>query len=881
MRILRRSVARLENFVMGRRGDQRLREEMEEHLAMQTEENLRAGMSPAEARRQAVLKFGAVEAVREDYHDEQGLPFFENLLQDLRYALRQMHRSPGFTLLTALILTLGIGVNMAIFSIVYHILLEPLPFPQSNQLYAVWARSDAQGNAQIAASGPDFLDYQDHNRSFSRIAEYIRYFSETWTGDGDPKLLHCTGISEGFFDMLGVGPYLGRFYTAKEYSELRNPTTVVSYRFWKSMLGGDPHVIGRVIHVGGGANTIIGVAPPLPDLFPDTDIFAEVTTRPSWEFMKWRSNKFMRVMGRLKPGVTAAMAEDDLIGILRPAPGEPPDVRVQLVPLKEDLVGSVRTQLQIIVLAVVLVLLVACINVAALLLARSARRSAEMAVRLSLGAGRKRLRQQLLTEGFVLTVVACSPGVFAAWLALQLLPRLPALGLPRLEGIHLNGLALLVTTGIAVLTTLLFGWAPSLMFSGLNLASSLKSGRASTGTRHHRFFSSLIVAEIACSMVLSICAGLLLHSYWRLSRVDSGFEPYHMLTTYLRTIYYGPEGRGFWRDVLEGVGSLPGVRAVAVGDCTPGQNVAIATLVFGDRANDPNHAPPAEGCWASSDFFHVSGTPLIRGRFFNSGDNADSAPVVIIDEQAARRYWPGENPIGKLIGVNYTGPGRVGTSAPRMREIVGVVQGMKFGSPESPTEPAVYMPYLQDETHHDLASMSLFVRSVGDPLALDHAIRIRIHAVRPDQPVDAIRSMQDVVSNSLAPRRYSLSLLTAFAALALLVSAVGIYAIVSYTTLQRNREFGIRIAVGATRSNIAVVVFRQGLKLTLIGISLGVGMALLTTQALAQLLFGISPLDATSFCSSVVLLGLISLAACVVPALRSAYLDPVRTLRSE
>lgn len=881
MRTLRRFLSRLANFVMGRRGGRRLREEMEEHLAMQTEENLRAGMSPAEARRQAVLKLGAAEAVREDYHDEQGLPFIENLAQDVRYALRQMRKSPSFALLTGLTLTLGIGVNTAIFSLVYHILLEPLPFPQPTWLYSVWARSDGQGDVRIAASGPDFVDYQEQSRSFSRIAEYLPYFSETWTGDGDPKLLHCTGISEGFFDMLGVGPYMGRFYTAKEYTDLRNPTIVVSYRFWKSKLGGDPHVLGRVIHTNDVPLTVVGVAAPLPDLFPDTDIFAEVNTRPSWEFMKWRSNKFLRVMGRLKPGVTAVMAEDELTGILRRAPGEPPDVRVQLVPLKEDLVGSVRKQLQIIMLAMVLVLLLACINVAALLLARSASRSAEMAVRLSLGAGRKRLRQQLLAEGFVLTVVACSPGVLVALLALEFLPHLPALGLPRLEGVHLNVPALLATTGVAVLTALLFGWAPSLTFSGLNLVSSLRSGRTSPGTLHHRFFSSLIVAEIACSMVLSICAGLLLHSYWRLSRVDSGFEPEHMLTTYLRTLEYGPAGRGFWQNVLEGIGGLPGVRAVALGDCTPGQGASIATLVFGDRPNDPNHAPPAKGCWTSSDFLRVSGTPLVGGRFFNSGDTADSTPVVIINEQAARRYWPGEDPIGKLIGVNYTGPGRVGSSAPRMREIVGVVQGMKFGSPDSPTEPAVYMPYLQDETYHDLASMSLFVRSAGNPLALDDAIRTKIHAIRPLQPVDEIRSMQDIISDSMAPRRYSLTLLAGFAALALLVSAVGIYAIVSYTTLQRTHEFGIRIAVGATRGDVMAVVFRQGLLLTLIGISIGLGAAALTTRILAQLLFGISPLDATSFCSSILLLTLIAFAACVVPALRSAYLDPVHALRSE
>jgi predicted permease len=864
-----------------RKLDNDLDEELRSHLDMAAEENRKRGMPDEEARYAAMRDFGGVTQVREMVRMREGVPMVESLVQDLHFALRQMRKSPGFTVLTALILTLGIGINTAIFSVVHHILLEPLPFPQPGQLYAVWARSDALGNARIAASGPDFLDYQDQSRSFSRIVEIIPLFTETWTGDGEPRLFDCTGVSEGFFDMLGVRPVLGRFYTASEYADLHSPSLVVSYRFWKSQLGGDPHVIGRVIHSDGGEDVIVGVAPPLDDLFPKTDAWPTLDTRPSWDFMKWRKNKFLTVMGRLKPGVTAAIAQDELTGILRRAPGEPPDVRVQLIPLKNDLVGSVRMQLQFILLAVALVLLVACINVAALLLARSARRSGEMAVRLSLGASRQRLRQQLLVEGLVLTVVACSPGVYAAWLALHLVPQLSGLGLPRLEGIHLNGTALLVTGGVAVLTTLLFGWAPSLTLSRLNLASTLRTGRTETGRSHHRFFSALIVAEIACSIVLSICAGLLLHSYWRLERVDPGFEPGHMLTTYLRTNYYTPAGRPFWHDMLEGVANLPGVRAAALADCSPGQKAAIATLVFSDRPNDPDHAPAARGCWTSADFFRVSQAPLIRGRFFNSGDHADSPPVVIVNEQAARQYWPEENPIGKRIGVNYTGPGRTGTSTPRMREIVGVVEGMKHGPLESPTDPAVYMPYLQDETYHDMATMSLFVRSAGDPLALANAIRARIHAVDPNQPVEGIESMEDVVSQSLAPRRYSLSLVGAFAALALLLSAVGIYGIVSYTTQQRTREFGIRIAVGAARSDLMAVVFRYGLILTSAGTLIGAGVALVLTRALTQLLFGISPLDAASFGLSIALLGLISLAACLIPALRAAQLDPARALRSE
>jgi predicted permease len=854
-----------------------------EHIEERAEELMEEGMAREDAAQKARREFGNVTVIAERSREVWQWPTLESLWADVTFALRQLRKSPGFTLSATLILTLGIGINTAVFSVVHHILLEPLPFAQPGQLYAVWARPDAQGSTRIAASGPDFLDYQEQSRSFSSIAEVIPHFAETWTGDGEPRLLYCTGISENFFSMLGVRPYMGRLYTARDYAQLQSGTILISYRFWRTKLGSDPDVLGRVIHVAGGPGTVVGVTPPLmSDLFPETDVWATLTTHPSWPFMKWRSNKFLTVIGRLKPGITPAMAQQELTGIRRRAPGEPHDVQVRLTPLKDDVVGPVRTQLRMIMLSVALVLFIACLNIAVLLLARSARRSGEMALRLSLGAERKRLLQQLTVEGFVLAAVACAPGVLLAWFALHILPSLQGLGLPRLDGIHLNGTALLVTGAIAAMTTLFFGWVPSWMFSSLDLTSFLRSGRTGAGRSHQRAFSGLVIAELACAMVLSVCAGLLLHSYWRISHVELGFEPDHMLTTYLRTNYYAGEGRSFWRDVLDGVAAIPGVRAAAVADCMPGAGAAIATLVFQDRPNDPNHAAPAEGCWTSSDFFRVSGTPLLRGRVFQSSDNADSAPVVLINEQAARRYWPGENPIGKRIGIiNYTGPGRVENSAPRMREIIGIVQGMKQGAPEQPIAPAAYMPYLQDENNHDPVSMNLFVRSEGNTLGLENGIRTRIHALRPDQPVNEIFPMQDLISHSLAPRRYSLSLLGTFAALALLLSAVGIYGVVSYTTLERRREFGIRIALGATRSDVMAVVLHQGLVLTMAGIGAGVVAALLITRVLAQLLFEIGPLDATSFFASFVLLGLISIIACVIPALRAAHLDPVHALRSE
>jgi putative ABC transport system permease protein len=859
----------------------RLDDELRFHLDEQIAENLAAGLSLEEARYAAMRTFGNPALLRDQVRATWSWTWLESLLRDVRYAIRSLMRTPGFAVVAILVITLGIGINTAIFSIVHHILIEPLRFPQPDRLYAVWAWSDALGQARIAASGPDFLDYHDQNSSFSAIAEIIPQFTFTWTGDGDPRLVNCAGVSDDFFAMLGVHPFMGRFYTPAEYTHLDGNTIVVSYRFWKNQLQGDPHVLGRVVHFEETAQTIIGVTPPMSDLFPETDVFPTLTTRPSWPFMKWRSNKFLTVMGRLKPGATPAMAEAELTAILRRATGEPPDVRVQLTPLKDDLVGSVHTQLQIIMAATALVLLIACINLAALLLARSARRGAEIALRVSLGAGPRRLSQQFMAEGLVLAISGCALGVLAGWFGLRLIGHLPGLQLPRMDGVHLNGVVLLSTSAAAVATTLLFGWAPMLVFSRANLAPALRSGRTETGRSHRRSFAWLVVAEIACAVILSVCAGLLLHSFMRLQRVNPGFQPESMLTVYLRTNFYTPEGRGFWREVLAGVSTLPQVHSAALADCTPGKGAAPATLLFSDRANDPNHAPPTQGCWISAEFFNTSGTALLRGRPFTEHDGPDAPPVVIVNAEAARQYWPGENPIGKQIGVNYTGPGRVSTGQPRMRQVVGVVEAMKLGSLDSATEPAVYMPYLQDETSHDMATMSLFVRSSANPATLADSVRARIHAVRPEQPVENLMPMTQLVAQSLAPRRYSLSLLGAFAALAVLLSAMGIYGVVSYATLQRTREFGLRIAMGATRGSVISQVLRQGLALTASGAVLGAAGALWAAQILAHILYHVSPLDPVSFAFAIALLALISIAACWLPAWRASRLDPMQALRTE
>jgi predicted permease len=806
---------------------------------------------------------------------------FAGFWDDIRFGVRMLRKQPGFAVVAILTLGIGIGASTAMLSLVQDVLLRPLPYAHSDRLYAIWASSDSTGQTKVPASGPDFEDYLDQNRSFVRLAEYIPRFTFTWTGDGEPRLVTCTSVSQEFFSMLGIRPFLGRLYEPREYTYLENDTLIVSYNFWKNQLGGDPNVIGRVIHFEGVSETIVGVLPPLSDLFPDTDVWPKHTVRPSWPYMKWRGNKFLRVMGELKPGVTPAMAEQDLTAILRRAPEEPGDVQVHLVPLKEDLVGNVRMPLYATLGAAALILIVACINVAALLLARMVKREGEIAVRLSLGAGLPRIAQQLVTESMLLSAIGCAVGLVIAWSVLRLLVGVPNLPLPRMDSVHLNTPALLGTIAIATGITFFFGWISSLGFSRLNLFSALRPRGLEVTGRRGLSLALLVTGEIACSVVLTVCVFLLVHSFWRVIHVNPGFQPESLLRVYLRTNYYSENGRAFWKGVLTETASLPGARHVALSDWRPGRDAATATFVFEDRPNDPTRLPSGEGSWVSDDFFRTVGTPLIAGRLFTEHDDDKAPAVAIINDAAARRFWPGQSPIGKRVGVNYTGPGRRSEAAPRLREIVGVVGNIRHDSLDAPASPAIYLPYLQDETNHDMATMSLFLRSDGNAMALADGVRDRIHAVEPNQPVQNIQNVADLVSESVATRRYTLVILGAFAAVGLLLAAVGVYGVISYVTSQRAREFGIRIALGATHGRVVSQVLRGSAVLTAFGAVTGIAGSLVLTRSLSSLLFEVSPLDLLSFLGAVVLLALVSIGASLLPAWRAARVDPIVAMQSE
>ncbi len=800
------------------------------------------------------------------------------LVQDLRYALRQLRKSPGFATVAILTLALGIGANTAISSVIQGVLFRPLPFHDPDHLFAVWAESPEDKSIKTGASGPDFEDYKVQSHSFENLAELLPHFTYTLVGQGEPRTVICTGISYDFFPMLGVQPLLGRLYTSEEY-HTDGVQVVISERFWKRQLGGDSHVLGRILNLGGDDATVIGVMPTLPDLFPDTDVWAKVI--PDFAWMRLRGNKFLTVIGRTKPGITRSRAEQELTAILRRAPGTSSAAAVKLVPLKNEVVGQARAELNIIAAAVGLVLLIACVNVVGLLLARAAKRQSEIAVRLGLGASRRRILQQFVVENLLLSLSGGALGVGLAFWGVRLTTSLNFGNLPRSQSIHVNASVLGIALLLTLLTSLLLAWGPSAIFSRLDVTSALRTGRAQIGKSSRRGFQLLIASEISLALVLLVSAGLLFRSFWLAEQSDPGFQPAQLLETYLRTNFYGTEGAPFYKQVLESVSSLPGVEAAAVSDCVPANWTPTANLTFDDRPNDPLKVPTTDACWISSEFFRAAGTPLFRGRVFSQHDDEAAPAVVIVNRALAQTYWPGQDPIGKRIAVNYVGPGRDRVAAPRFREIVGVVANVKQRGLDISAEPALYMPFLQDATHHVFAGMHLFVRSAADPLSLAPSLRARVHAVKPDQPINEISTMNSITLQTLATRRLSLLLMAAFATLALVLSALGLYGAIAYSVSQRTREFGVRIALGGRRQDVLILVMREGLWQALTGIIVGAILALAAARAMAGVLFGVTSTDPLTFASVALLLLVTAAAACYIPARRATRFDPMVALRYE
>jgi predicted permease len=865
------------SFNFRRRQDKDLEDELQTHLRMAAQDHMDRGEAAAEAEASARRELGNAQLIKEVTRSIWGWTWLERLVQDLRFAWRTLRKDFGFTIVAVLTVALGVGANTAIFTVFNGVLLQPLAYRDPGQLYGIWISQPEQAG-RIGGSGPDFADFHDQAKSFDQVGATLG-FSLVFMLGGEPKRVHPTAVSPEIFPMLGVRPLLGREFVPEEYRP-GDSAVMLSYDFWQREFGGDRNILDRTIYNVSEDERrglhVVGVMPRLPDFFPETDVW--VTLVPQFEFMHWRGNRFLRVFGRLKHGVSRAQAEQELTAILREPPENPRNLSVTLSPLRDDLVGSrIRPILILLMSAVGLVLLIASLNVATLLLARSEVRRHEIDLRIMLGAGRLRLLQQLFTENLVLASLGGLLGILFALGLTQLLLRIGSEQLPRNQNIAISLPVLLFTLLITLAGSLLFGMAPALALIREHRALTLGGSRAAQAMRRPRR-NFLVVSEVGLSLILIIGAGLLLRSLRNLVREDLGFAPDRLLQTYMRLPHGDPTVPVFYQRLLEELPQLSGVQAAAVADCVPGMESSYsAKLSFADRAADPARIPKASGCWISADYFRATGTALLSGRSFTEHDNRDAPLVAIVNESLARQYWPNQDAIGKFVAVSYIGPGRVVSGSEKLREVVGVVADVRRQG--EPGEPAVYMPFVQDQTNHVLGGMNVYVRSSGIGSVAEE-VRAKMRSLRPDLPV-TLRTMEVRLWETLAPRRFALLLLSGFALLALVLAAVGIHGLVAYSVSRRRREIGVRMALGAARETVVSMMLREILKLVTVGLIAGAVGALACSRFITSMLYGTRTGDPLVFVACAAIMLAVAIVAAWLPARRAASINPIEALRSE
>jgi putative ABC transport system permease protein len=900
MRWLHRFFARLTNLGAGSRTEQRLREEIEEHLELQTAENLRAGLSASEARRQAVLKFGAVEAIREECRGELSLPFLETQWQDLRYAARQMAAVPGFTSIAILTMAVGIGATTAIYSVIDATLLHPVPYPEPERLVRIQEDFSGVGAHDIRLSVPEWKDFQR-----SGIFQYVspeRSGSVNLTGSSQPARIQFKSVAPNYFALLDVKPELGRVFDPDDPTPGFNLEVVISDGLWKRDFGGDPHILGRTLRLD---NDVYGVVGVMPADFRDQGRTTEIRNTEIWAASGFsrlpspppaRSIRTLKTaIARLKPGLTLEAAQsrlDALVASLEKQFPEdyPPESRwsVRLVPLGETVVGNVREPLLMMMAAVGLVLLIGCVNVANLLLARATARGREMAIRQALGAARGRLIRQLLTESLLLSMLGGAAGVAVLFCTRRLLLQVIPTSLPRLNDISINWPVLLFAVGVSVVAGAFFGLAPALQTARVDPSHALRQeGRGSKGSRSQTWTrSALVVTEFALSLVLLIAAGLLLRSFWDLFNVRLGFDPENVMAVSLwlpvpndptRDIYRTPDQETqFIREIQRRGRSLPGVEEIAVGGLgsiplNHDRNLFTLAVEASMRSGTRNDLPhQVQGSSVTPEYFQLLGIPLLRGRLFTEWDIESAPRVALVNDAFARAWWPDQDPLGKRIKV-----GQLGTTLPLWATVVGVVANARTESLEDANIPQIYLSSWQ-RTEKELA---IFLRGRLDAAKLPEQVRDMVQSLDHELPVFGAKRLPDVVSGFLAQRRFSMEMVVLFALTALLLAGIGVYGTISYVVSERTRDIGIRIALGAERKTILRMILSQGLALALAGAAVGLAGALIVSHLMAGLLYGISPNDPITFIGLTVLLVMVALAACYIPARRAMRVDPIIALR--
>lgn len=819
----------------------------------------------------------------------------KNLFQDVRYGLRMLRKSPGFTVVAVLTLGLGIGANTAIFSIVNAVLLRPLPFPQPDRLMFITEMAQrANGTpAEGAISYPDFFDWRSSNHVFSNLASY---HDDDFTLTGTQQPLHLSGftVSSDFFSALGVSPMLGRNFRPEE-EKPGSHVVVLSHELWQTVFGGDRNIIGRAITLNHNSYEVIGVMPARfafppdanpPKLWRTLATDAEITPGSHSAITSERGAHFLGAIGRLKDGVSFTQAREEMNLIAAALAKQYPDTNkrhasTMVKPELEHLVGNTKPALLVLVLAVGAVLLIACANVANLLLARVGRRSVEIAVRVALGAHRFRVVSQLLTESLLLSLGGAALAIPLASWAIKLFLRFSPENVPRMADAGLDAEVIAFTAAVALVTSIIFGLVPALRSANPNLLQFMKdSGRGATaGKGHQRLRSALVVVETAMGLILLVAAGLLLRSFHRLTTVDPGFDPRNVLTFSfdLPDAKYNSEQQiQFYDEVLRRLQVIPGVQAAAAVAPLPlSNNAFIITFQIEGRPVPRSDEPFADMRFATPGYFATVRIPVMQGRDFAQRDDMKSTPVVIVNEAFAKRFFPNEDPLGKHVIPGISEAGKEVT-----REIVGVVGNVRHRSLSADFTPEYYLPFAQSPG----SSMIICMRSSEDPSALISAARSVVSSMDSDLPLYGVKTMENYVSASVAQPRLQALLLEAFAALALVLTAIGIYGVVAYSVAQRTQEIGIRMTLGATRGDVLEMVLKSGLGLTGLGVLLGVIGAVLVTRGVASfnsLLFHVSPLDGVTFGAVIGILAAVSLLASYIPAWRATRVDPMIALRYE
>ena len=873
---LHRIFSLLKNFFQRARAERELDAEVRAHLGLLIDENIEAGMSVRDAHRAARVELGGIDLVKASVREVRMGALLEQVWQDSRYGVRMLRKNPGFTVVAVVTLALGIGANTAIFSVVNGVLLRPLPYRDPAHLVMMWHNNTREHKSQDWMAYQTLLDVRDENKSFQDVAGMTLQWRFGLATEEGQETLQGYWISASFFSLLGVEPFRGRAFLPEEDKPGGAPAVILSHHLWQNTFGADPSILGRTVTIDNRPAPVVGVMPAGFKFMDDADLWVPLAQNPFFARGP-RSVRVVNAIARLKPAVSLPEARAEMEAIAGRLAQAYPDTNsgldINVIQMQEQIVGKVRPALLVLLGAVGFVLLITCANMANLLVARASAREIEIGVRIALGAGRGRLVRQLLTESIVLGLAGGTAGLLLALGGLRILRSAGPAELPRMQEISVDGRVLVFTLAASVLTGVLFGLLPAFQIFRASLRDSLKGGGRATQPGG-RTRSVLVVTEVALALVMLIGAGLMIRSFSRLMRVDPGFKADHLLTLQMDVPpAYGPRPErriGLYHDLFERLEALPGVKSAGGVTRLPLGAGSSTKLEIEGRPVAPGEEPEVEFRRASTHYFQAMGISLRDGRTFTEQDGPDGLPVAVINEAAAQRFWPGENPMGRHVRF-------LGDSNAPWFTIVGIVGNVKHFGLDLQAPAELYMSFDQGPP----GGPRLAIRTSTDAASLIPVVRSELRAIDKQMGVSQIETMDEIVSKSTADRRFQALLLGAFAVLALVLAAVGIYGVMAYGVAQRTHELAIRIALGAQHTDVFRLIVGQGMRLAVAGVAIGLAGAFALTRFLRTLLFEIGPTDPITFAGVSILLALVALLACYVPARRASRVDPIAGLRHQ